>query len=445
MVYNKVYFKLSLRVILLLVSCVAFGFVFGKEEFFFTSGILGILIIFQSVEALNFLNRSNRQLVRFLTAIRNGDFTLNYNIDNKSGNYRRLYGLFNELSEQLKQQRSEKAASELFLKAIIDELDIGILVMNANREISLVNESARKLLNIPDIVRWELLQSSSRKTIEELLQLRPERTNLLEKPAQILSVKRTDIKVLEHKHIIFSLKDIRSEVQTKELEAWHRMVRVLTHEIMNSMTPMSSLSDTLELILTGGGDETKSTLNREEIEDLREGVQTLGRRSRGIMNFVVGYRKLTKIAQRELKTAEISALINHAIRLYTHSNENPSATISCDIEHIKLEIDELLIEQAIINLLKNAAEAADQDRPLTVEVIGKKISPTRFLLTIKDNGVGIPEDKLRQVMVPFFTTKKSGTGIGLPLSRQIMELHGGLLQIESQPGKGTTIDLYFAI
>jgi signal transduction histidine kinase len=245
---------------------------------------------------------------------------------------------------------------------------------------------------------------------------------------------------------LITLQNIQTELQRQELEAWQNLTRVLRHEIMNSITPISSLTSTLREILDH--ELIKKDLNyelkAEGAEDLRDGLETIENRSKGLIKFIDAYREYTSLPEPKLKTIRVKDLIEKVVQLLKpeFKKKNIHFSSQCDSEYLTLQADEEMIEQVLINLIKNAIEAADHAQEAKIEINGT-YTENAVLIEVTDNGPGIIPEAIDRIFVPFFTTKKTGSGIGLALSRQIMQMHNGSLTVVSQPDRKTTFTLRF--
>jgi two-component system nitrogen regulation sensor histidine kinase NtrY len=246
---------------------------------------------------------------------------------------------------------------------------------------------------------------------------------------------------------LISIQNIQNELEEKEMEAWQNLVRVLTHEIMNSVTPISSLANTVEdeLKIQLNNDQEIKSISNEDIEDLHLAVQTIKRRSQGLIRFVQDFRNLTHIPKPKIEEIEVKDLLDDMLILLKKEIEANGVivTIQVDPKNMTLNADKDLIEQVLINLIKNATQAFDEQTNKLVEVTAYFDEKSRPIISVKDNGNGIEEEALQKIFIPFFTTKKNGSGIGLSLSKQIMRQHQGMLGVKSKLDEGTEFFLRF--
>ncbi len=254
-----------------------------------------------------------------------------------------------------------------------------------------------------------------------------------------LRIRGTDVKLV-------TLQNIQPELQKQELEAWQNLTRVLRHEIMNSITPISSLTSTLREILDHDMEKknTHYELKEEGAEDLREGLSTIENRSKGLIKFIDAYREYTSLPRPKIATVRLKDLIDHVAQLMRTELKKTAINFhyECSSEYLTIQADLEMIEQVLINLLKNAIEALSETENPTLELLGR-YDENSVKIEITDNGSGIIKEALEHIFVPFYTTKRTGSGIGLSLSRQIMQMHNGSITVESEPDVKTIFTLRF--
>ncbi len=336
----------------------------------------------------------------------------------------------------------------LFFKNIVQHIGIGILTFNKEGVIQIMNTAAKRLLrvdraeNLNDLREVdETLVDSFRKLKtggRELLQLKMgDETVQLSFYAIELTLKGEVMKLI-------SMSNIRSELEDKEMEAWQNLVRVLTHEIMNSVTPISSLAglveDELDTMLKRGD----LSLQREEAEDMYLSVQTIGKRSAGLIRFVKEFKNLTHVPKPKLAEVHVKDLLEEMAMLHKKELADHEVSVELNIQEgeLTMQADKTMIEQVLINLIKNAIQAFDSQANKKI-ILSAYNYDGHIVISVKDNGNGIDSDALERIFIPFFTTKKTGSGIGLSLSRQIMRQHGGQISVKSKLGEGTEFILRF--
>ena len=254
-----------------------------------------------------------------------------------------------------------------------------------------------------------------------------------------LSVSVSRFRLRGDAHALASIQDLRNELEEKEMEAWQQLTRVLTHEIMNSVAPISSLASTAHRLLSEAPAAPNGTPPPQEVaeitEDAREAVQTIERRSKGLISFVDSYRSFTKIPNPKFEILEVRELFDNVRRLLRVQIEEHALDLRINVapEDLQVSADPELVEQVLINLVLNAMHAVEGEPAPRIELRARIDRRSRPVLQVIDNGPGIPPDVQEKIFVPFFTTKEDGSGIGLSLSRQIMRLHGGALTVRSDP------------
>ncbi|NBC16035.1 MAG: GHKL domain-containing protein, partial [Bacteroidetes bacterium] len=268
-----------------------------------------------------------------------------------------------------------------------------------------------------------------------------------------LSVYATEFRMRDDLYKLVSIQDIQSELEEAEVEAWQKLTRVLTHEIMNSVAPIASLAATANGLLeetetlpeNGATDAEEEALAADTMEDVRGAVRTIERRSHGLLNFVQAYRRLTRVPTPDFEIIPIPQLFRDVADLMRSDMEARGVRFECTVEPERLDLtaDPALIEQVLLNLVKNAMQAAEGTPDAEVRLEAHLGPRGRPVIQVIDNGPGIVEEAMEKIFIPFFTTKKDGSGIGLSLSREIMRQHGGTLTAVSEPGTRTVFTLRF--
>lgn len=452
MVFNRFAIFLLLRVLLLLAVLIGLASIFGREELFFTQVLLAIVVLGQVYEILWFVNRTNRHLNRFLMAVFDKDMTAKFNEKDMSESFDQLNQSFIKVVEEIKTAKLEREAQYRYLKKIIDHIDLGIISLNDQDEIELINKKAADLLSIPEVKSWQLLKNQNTAFFEAIQQFDQVSNRLLEinidGAFKQLSVTISQLKLLGVTYRIITFKDIKTEIAQKEIEAWHKLIRILTHEIMNSVTPIASMTETVQMLLNENGKVKAVTdLTAEQLEDIAFSVDTINNRAEGLLHFVSDYRKLTKIPTPVPEELDVALLFKQVLQLEETALSKANIKTSTAIEQASVKADPNLISQVLINLVKNAIEAFEPNDTATERSIRLSTETTNGfdVICISDNGSGISPDKMEKIFVPFFSTKDDGSGIGLSLSRQILNLHGGYLEMQSEEGVGTEFKLFLPL
>lgn len=448
MAFNDFRFRVAFRVVLIGLTMSLFIYMVSRPNMIFAAGLTGFIILLQLIELYRFSSQTNRKLTRFLESVKYSDFISGFTSDNKLGrSFRDLNSAFNEVLEAFRKARSEKEEHWQYLNTVVQQVRTGIVSFDNDGNIELVNANARRFMGI----------STNIKNINELERVNPSLFEAIRETATgksslhrgadfQLTIQATELRIRGNEVKLITLQNIQTELQKQELEAWQNLTRVLRHEIMNSITPISSLTSTLREILDY--DLTKKDdlyeLKAEGAEDLREGLSTIESRSKGLIKFIDAYREYTSLPQPKIKSILLKDMIEKVAQLMKTElkKTNIQFTHTCESDYLTIQADEEMIEQVLINLIKNAIEALASTVNGKIELNGR-YTENRIVIEVIDNGPGIIKEALQKIFVPFFTTKKSGSGIGLSLSRQIMQMHNGSLAVESEPEKRTAFYLKF--
>ena len=445
---NDFRFRVAFRVGLLATSVGLVMFMINRPNMVFAAGLTMLVIVFQLIELYRFTSQTNRKLTRFLESVKYSDFISGFANDNKLGkSFRELNTAFNEVMEAFRKARSEKEESWQYLNTIVQQVRTGIISFDAEGEVQLMNANAKKYIGKAQLKNINELASQNPSLFESLKQAEPGKSALYKVGNEfLLTIQATELRIRGNTVKVVTLQNIQTELQKQELEAWQNLTRVLRHEIMNSITPISSLTSTLREILDQDmvKKEHNYELKTEGAEDLREGLTTIENRSKGLIQFIDAYREYTSLPQPKIKTIKLKDLLERALALMRPEIKKTSIQLNmtCESEYLTLDIDEEMIGQVLINLIKNAMEALHQSENGKIEVIGK-YNGTAITIEVIDNGPGIIPEAIQRIFVPFFTTKKTGSGIGLALSRQIMQMHNGTLGVESELDVRTVFTMRF--
>jgi two-component system, NtrC family, nitrogen regulation sensor histidine kinase NtrY len=440
-------FRVGIRVAFLGLTMLLLVFMAGKQNMFFAAGLMLLIIMGQLIEIYYFISLTNRKLTRFLESVKYQDFISGFTTDNKLGkSFKDLNVAFNEVLEAFRKARSEKEEHWQYLNSVVQQVRTGIISFDSDGNVQLINSNARKFVGHPNIKNLNELQSSNNKMFVALREVGPSKSVSYKEIDFHLTIHATEIRIRGNTVKLITLQNIQTELQKQELDAWQNLTRVLRHEIMNSITPISSLTSTLREILDNDMDKINShyELKEEAADDLREGLSTIENRSKGLIKFIDAYREYTSLPQPKLKPVLLRDLIGNVAILMRKELNKPNITFEsgCESEFLSIQIDEEMIEQVIINLMKNAIESIADMKDGRISVMGKYAEGSATI-EVCDNGPGIITEAIGKIFVPFFTTKKTGSGIGLSLSRQILQMHNGSLTVDSEPGIRTVFLLRF--
>jgi len=449
MILRKFYIIIIVRVLLISLNCLILFFALQQPKHLFSIGVTGIVFIVQIVLLVRYLNKTNNALLQFYESIINQDSTSSLPVDSGIGN-KELNKVFNEINLKLSNLRVEKEIHYQYLKHIIDHLDTGLISFDSEGETEFVNHALLKLLKANSINNIDGLNRYYQGLSDIIFELSPEKQKTIRIPVSgsilNLSIRVTRFKSHDKMIRLVSFHNINDEMNETEMKSWEKLIRVLTHEIMNSVSPINSLTTTLSRIYQSD-DKPKSIarLNENDIKDTISGLSIIDKRSKGLMEFVKKYRQIYSIQQPVRETFRVMEVLEGIKRLLANDLLQKDLAIKLSIfpENLELLADRAMVEQVLINLIKNAYQALDANSAGIIEVIAFRNEGNYIIIQVKDNGNGIAPDVLDDIFVPFFTTKMDGSGIGLSLSRQIMQMHNGTIKVQSEVGKGSVFSLKF--
>jgi PAS domain S-box-containing protein len=447
---KNLYLNIILRVLLVVFisSCLGYFLVVGFS--LRLSIIFFLLLVILTINLITYLNRTNKKIRFFFDSVRNDDSNLSFPIETGNHSMNELYQSMNKVNHQIQQLKIENRQQEQYFRTLLEHLAAGIITYNDKGFILHANSSAKKLLSVDILTHLQQVERKDQKLYEAIRSIKPYERRLIavsSEGADIqLSLKATSFKTNENELVILSIQDIKNELDEKEIESWMKLIRVLMHEIMNSITPITSLSESLSNIYsTGGKPVLPEQVDVRTIAMTLQGLNVIKEQGKGLMSFVESYRKLTRVPEPVKKTFKVSDLIDRVQILYDslEKSERTKLSVSLVNPHIEIFADQNLISQVLINLLKNALEANENNGNAKIEITASEGLNKRPEICITDNGPGISTENLDEIFVPFFTTRQNGSGIGLSISRQIMKVHGGNLKVRSVPDKETVFCLSF--
>ena len=447
MTFKNFDWRILLRVLLIFVtlSCASFLLVNG---WFLYLVFIAPVIIYQVVEFYKFHKKAYEELNQFVESVHYRDFSRNFDVKHAPVDLQPLRKGFNEINSTFKIISKEKETQYQYLQKILELVDTGILSYKITTgEVVWMNESLKRMLQLPYLKTISSLERRDQELHKYILELKPGETKIatahLEKSSFKILLSATAFQTDGEKYKLIAFQNVDEALDETESKAWQKLLSVMTHEIMNSIAPISSLADTLKSRLL----QSMPALNNENgsVDDLELGIDTIKRRSEGLLKFAETYRNLNKITTPNLKKIYIRDHFENINQLMqpTLDQKNIELDIVLKDTSIVLEADTNLIEQVLINLVVNSIEAV-KDKPIgKITLSAYRDSNNKIIIIVADNGTGMSAEVIEKIFIPFFTTKKNGSGIGLSLSKQIMMLHRGNIQIHSVEGTGTSFLLHF--
>jgi len=451
MISRNLYFQLVFRVVLIVIIALAAGFCVATKS---SSTLVILFFIFEILVVLNlirYLNTTNRKMSFFLESIENEDSTLLFDANESNKPIRELYQSLNKVNRQIQQVKIENHQQEQYFQTLLEQVATGIITYDSKGFVLHANHATKKMLGMNVLTHINQLERVNNNLFQAVRSIKPFEQKLIsftnERGTIQLSLKAASFKAKENELILLSLQDIRNELDEKELDSWMKLIRVLMHEIMNSIAPITSLSESLSNFYTVDGRLVlPDEINETTIQTTVRGLNVIKEQGNGLMQFVDSYRKLSGLPKPVKKAFRMEELFNRIKILYELLEHNDRIKLSVKLKSPEMELlaDENLISQVLVNLIKNAIQANEKNPKAMIQLAAGLNSDHLPEIRLTDNGPGIQADILDQIFVPFFTTRENGSGIGLSLSRQIMQQHGGSLQVHSVPGKETVFSLIFA-
>jgi nitrogen fixation/metabolism regulation signal transduction histidine kinase len=451
MVFKSFRFICILRVIILSLFLFLFFTLLFQTQLYAALFITGIIIVYQIYSLIHYVEKTNRDLTRFFQSIKYQDFSQTFKDDRRGPSFSSLRAAFTDIAHAIRKSRAEKEEHYRYLQTVVHHIGIGLIAYQPDGEVELINTAAKRLLKVAQLKNIKSLETLSKPLVDVLFRLKPREKALVKVGDDIellhLALYATEFKLHQQKYSLVSLQNIHSELEEKEIEAWQKLIRVLTHEIMNSITPISSLASTIhELILESLKEAKKDEgVDSETLNDINQALHTIQKRSQGLLHFVDAYRNLTLIPKPKFEIFPVKELFFRIEKLMQANlkAKNIHFKVKIDPQSLELTADPELIEQVLINLLLNALHAVEKKKNARIELVSALDDRGGILMQVTDNGSGINEENLEKIFIPFYSTKEGGSGIGLSLSRQIMHLHSGSINIHSEPNVKTMITLRF--
>jgi len=447
MIFKNYEWKIILRVLLLLVTATAFAFVVIRQHFSLLI-IIVPLIMFQLLEIFRFLKKTQDEVSDFVESVHYRDFSRHFDVSHAPVELQPLRKGFNEINSAIKVISRERETQYQYLQKILELVDTGILSYETKTgNIAWMNESLKKMLQIPYLKTLDSLAKRDHELFEEIRDIKAGENKVVTLNRDknsfktLLSATAFQTDGLVYKLIAFQ--NVNEALDENESQAWKKLLSVMTHEIMNSVAPISSLADTLKNRIKQASEENKDQPN--SMEDIELGINTIKRRSEGLLKFAETYRNLNKVVQPNLKPVPIMDLFEnlHHLMEPTLEQKNIELDVVMKDPGLVVEADLNLIEQVMINLLVNAIDAVREKEHPRIVLSAEKTKGSKTEIRVADNGYGMSADVMENIFVPFFSTKKTGSGIGLSLCKQIMMLHKGNIQVQSREGEGSVFILQF--
>lgn len=447
MIYNRPGLRLIVRIVLLAIELFAASYLIINAQYLFSAIVL-VIIFYQCYNLYDFLKKAQAEVTQFVEGVQYRDFSRHFDVKHAPAEVQSLRKGFNDINSAFKVISLERETQYQYLQKILELVDTGILSYEIETgNVMWMNESLKQLLKIPYLKTIQSLDKRDANLCTRVVDLKPGENSVID-----IHIDRNLLKILisatafqtnDKRYKLIAFQNVNEALDETESKAWQKLLRVMTHEIMNSIAPISSLADTLKNRL-----EHSTELIDDEtgtLEDLSLGMETIKRRSEGLLKFAQTYRNLNMITSPNLQKFYVKDLFKtqHRLMLPTLQQKNIELEIKLKDPDLQIEADINLIEQVLINLLLNAMEAVKETPHPKIILTAAQNSHGKVAVKIVDNGSGIEDEVLDKIFIPFFSTKKSGSGIGLSLCKQIMMLHKGNIHVQSVMNEGTAFILQF--
>jgi nitrogen fixation/metabolism regulation signal transduction histidine kinase len=456
MVYRRFQAAIIVLAILLALVSYAFAWSINQDYKLVTSASLGLVWVTLIIYIVYHMNRTNRDLGRFIMSFHFDDMSNLFDTEKAYRSDKKLYAAFNKVILAFRDLRSQKEQEQLLFRSTVEQTGAGIVVFDQTGRVEISNQAFHNLFGIKSISHIDQFKELHPAAHKSLSNIRPGKQELLkiiltEPKAFVPDDKKQVIlnsgeMIMDDRKLkVVTLQNIQNEIEQQEIDAWERLLRIMNHEIMNSVSPVNLLTASLiQLFQKDGKSIEPADMDQEKIESALLGLETIQKRGKGLMDFVESYRAITRLPEPVLKDVEAGVLLRGITNLLKADLEEQKVQVEMSIipEKLKIRADETLLEQTLINLVKNAVEAIkDQDdKKIRLEAI---LHDNRPVLSIADNGPGIASDVMENIFTPFYTSRKGGSGIGLSFARQVMKMHHGNIGVHSTPGIGSTFILSF--
>lgn len=445
MIFKTSYGRIILRTVLLFVTLCAAAFFLG-EQWWIGLIIISPVIIFQLIDFFRFQKKTQDELNQFVESVHYRDFSRYFDVKHAPADIQPLRQGFNEINSTFKIISKERETQYQYLQKILELVDTGILSYEmATGDVVWMNETLKRMIDLPYLKNIQSLERRNKSLFEQTSELKPGESKVvtihLEKNTFKALLSATAFQTENKKYKLIAFQNVNEALDETESKAWQKLLSVMTHEIMNSIAPISSLAETLKSRLQVASEQ----LQTDALEDLELGIDTIKRRSEGLLKFAETYRNLNKITTLNLQKIYVRELFANLHSLMQPTFEQKSVELEIILKNpdLQMQADVNLLEQVFINLMVNALEATKGSSHPKIILSADQGLDKKIVLKVADNGPGMSEEILEKIFIPFFSTKKTNSGIGLSLCKQIVMLHKGTIQVQSVEGQGTVFSMHF--
>jgi len=446
---NNFNLNLIVRLVIYTILIFVFVYVILEKNWFFTPVFIGLLIAINFWSLFHFLGENNRDLKYFIESVKQRDFSHRYHTQSKNKFKKELEDAYRAIFDQFKKISIEKESHYHLLQTINEQTGAALICFSKEGALKLINPVAKKLIGNPTLKSISDLENAQPELYEVLQSTSIIRNTIvninLKKISVKVSVSIKDFSLVDEQLKIIHIQNINAALEENETKSWQKLIRVLTHEILNSLTPVVSLTGATAQLLQNSDDSLKALkqIDSEDIQDIYKSILTVQDRSKNLINFVNAFKSISKLPRPQYADIDLQKVFGRIYNLLETDINKKGILLKYEIEkkanYIRADME--MLEQVIINLVFNAIDAVFEINIPQINFDIKSESAESIIMIVKDNGCGIEQKDLEQIFIPFYTTKKKGSGIGLSLVRQIVHLHKGNIQIESEVGVGTKVFL----
>jgi two-component system nitrogen regulation sensor histidine kinase NtrY len=445
MIFNSLDLRVLGRLVLLVAALAGGGYATQHHAYRLALGALVLLVILV-LDLARYLTHGQQALADFTLTLKYRDFSRQYPAQSGSASLRHLHEAFNQVNATFRELRAEQEGQFQYLQTILALLDTGIVSYDAAGTVAWVNEAFKQTLHLPYLKNIRALQARQPVLYEAICRAVPGQPAVVKltvgrQTVQLL-VSATQFKLRGEAFTLLAFKNVSQALADTETAAWQQLLRVMTHEIMNSVAPIASLADSLGRHVQRARQQEASD---ELLDDVGIGIRIIQQRSEGLLRFAQVYRDFSTLASPQRTTLYVQELLQATRQLLAEQLATQGIVVALSVRpaHLTLHADGHLLEQVLINLVLNAAQALAQIPNPRISLLAWPDEQEQVVIEVKDNGSGIPTDVLDSIFIPFFTTHPNGSGIGLSLAKQIMQLHQGSIQVHSVEGVGSAFQLWF--
>jgi len=440
--FKNHHITLVVLIVLLVISSALMGWAFSSARIHLAI-LLAIGITVEAVFLFLRLTRYNREVLFFFRALENDDTSISYSSTHRNNLIDELHQHLNRVNENFQDQKLENEIKEQYFSKILEHLSSGLMLISKTGHINQINEEALRLLNLPKLTHVRALSPlypGLYTRIREMKSLDRSELTLMDKETglkRVLGLQLVEINLKGEDVRLVTLNDLSAGMERKEIDDWIRLIRVMSHEIMNSLAPITSISTTLSEVWAEHGSGSRAEgISEATIQQTLRGLDAIAEQSEGLTTFFESYRVLSRIPDPVKKEFAICKLFEKLETLVSHYMEKGSLTLSFECKHpgLKIYADEQMINQVLLNLVKNSVQAVERVEKAEI-IVSAAANENRIVLKVTDNGEGISPEISDEIFMPFFTTRIKGTGVGLSYSRQVMAMNGGRIEFDSQTGK----------